>query len=334
MSVSHFISHSADDSRLAGKLVEALENEGATCWIAPRNIPAGANYASAILQALEEVEYLVVLYSRHSSISEHVIREVEMALKNDVVIIPVRTDGSPVSGSLKYFLATRHWLKVSKDDDDITLVARAIVGFAAQPTNRRSRWKPRRNGIWIIAAAVAVVATISVFTFSQLRSSHDSTTPYGVYVLQTNGDKPVVLYETPNAHDSSVGRMKRGSKVFVEEVIEDSNKQVWYRITIEKGWLAAENFSEKDYKMVMPEGSKEFSIGQSAFVNYAGEDGLFLRASASIDTKIIAKLLQGTRLKVINNPVTDDKYQWIAVSVPMAWIQKNEFLTLERSPDI
>ena len=126
MTPSHFISHSTDDSRLAEKLVAALEKEGAKCWVAPRDVPAGANYATTILQALEEVEYLVVLYSRHSSISEHVIREVEVALKNDVVIIPVRTDGSPISGSLKYFLATRHWLDASNDADDVTLVARGV----------------------------------------------------------------------------------------------------------------------------------------------------------------------------------------------------------------
>lgn len=53
---------------------------------------------------------MVVVFSRHSNISQQVIREVTQAVNKESVIIPFRIADIPPSKSLRYFLDSQHWL--------------------------------------------------------------------------------------------------------------------------------------------------------------------------------------------------------------------------------
>ena len=64
-----------------------------------------------------------------------------------------------------------------------------------------------------IAAVVLGIAWAASHFFSD-----GSGEVHGQFVVQTGTDRPIVLYETPTAHDKPVGRILRGSRVFVEEV--------------------------------------------------------------------------------------------------------------------
>lgn len=70
-----FVSHSRADSKAAQELVEFLESRGFDCWIAPRDIRPGADWALSILRAIDEAEALIVLRSGNSDSSGHVLRE-------------------------------------------------------------------------------------------------------------------------------------------------------------------------------------------------------------------------------------------------------------------
>ena len=52
MSSHTFISHSASDESTATWWCQALEREGLACWVAPRDIPAGADWAAEIIEGL------------------------------------------------------------------------------------------------------------------------------------------------------------------------------------------------------------------------------------------------------------------------------------------
>lgn len=107
-----FISHSHKDAEAADAIVGALEYRGVKCWTAPRDVPPGGSYAAAILTAIESSSCFVLVYTEHSNVSPHVLREVERALSLGINIIPLRFDDSSVSKSLDYLLATVHWLSV------------------------------------------------------------------------------------------------------------------------------------------------------------------------------------------------------------------------------
>ena len=74
-----FICHSTEDRAAANALVAGLEAERISCWIAPRNIMPGADYAQAIVAAIAEARALVLVFSGHANTSPHVGREVNHA---------------------------------------------------------------------------------------------------------------------------------------------------------------------------------------------------------------------------------------------------------------
>ena len=76
MSNHVFVSHSHQDAPAAELIVQALEKRGVTCWMAPRDVPPGGSYAESILNAIESASCFVLVYSQHSNVSSHVLREV------------------------------------------------------------------------------------------------------------------------------------------------------------------------------------------------------------------------------------------------------------------
>lgn len=103
-------------------LVNALEERGVSCWVAPRDVPAGGSYAEALLNAIESASCFVLIYSEHSNVSSHVLREVERALRFGLNIVPIRIDESTPSKSLDYLLATVHWLAIEPGARDRSIV--------------------------------------------------------------------------------------------------------------------------------------------------------------------------------------------------------------------
>src|SRR6478672_11384954 len=147
MSDHVFLSHSHQDAPVAELIVKALEDRGVKCWIAPRDVPAGGSYAEAILTAIENASCFVLIYSEQANVSSHVLREVERALNYGLNIVPVRFDDSPPSKSLDYLLATVHWLSITPDarDQSIVKAAEQIVVCAAQPRTPRQAISPAQS---------------------------------------------------------------------------------------------------------------------------------------------------------------------------------------------
>jgi len=105
-----FISHSHDDKAIADAVCAILESDGLRCWIAPRDIRPGQTWGGSIFKAISESTAMVIILSRNANTSPHVMREVELAVKNQVVIVPFRTDTSEPTEDLAYFLSSTHWL--------------------------------------------------------------------------------------------------------------------------------------------------------------------------------------------------------------------------------
>ena len=105
-----FLSYSSSDFTNAWATCQFLERHGVPCWIAPRNILPGESYPEAILRGLTAARALVVLVSGASNLSPHVHREIERALNNHAVIIPIRVQPIVPTGTMEYLLSTCQWL--------------------------------------------------------------------------------------------------------------------------------------------------------------------------------------------------------------------------------
>lgn len=104
------ISYSSEDKLQADAICNRLESQGIRCWIAPRDVQGGTEYADSIVQAIEAAEVMVLVYSKSADESKQVRREVERAVSEGTKIMPVRIEEAEMSKSFEYYVGSIHWL--------------------------------------------------------------------------------------------------------------------------------------------------------------------------------------------------------------------------------
>ena len=107
-----FVSYASQDAAVANSVVEGLEQHGTRCWIAPRDVKPGAQYADAIVRAINEAKTLVLVLSQSAVGSSHVGREIERAASKHKQVIALRIDSAPLTPALEYFLSESQWIDV------------------------------------------------------------------------------------------------------------------------------------------------------------------------------------------------------------------------------
>lgn len=115
MQHSVFISYSSREADVAIKVCEYLENNGIICWMAPRNVIAGSNYATQIVSAIKSCSVLVLLASENTNASGHVSNEVSIAFDSKKVIIPFKLQDFEFTDEYLYFLGRKHWIEAHMD---------------------------------------------------------------------------------------------------------------------------------------------------------------------------------------------------------------------------
>ena len=110
MAFDVFLSYAQEDKPIADAACAVIEKTGIRCWIAPRDIAPGADYAAALMEALEHCKALVLIFSGRANESPHIRREVERAVSRGIPLIPVRVENIEPNAALKYFVGSVHWL--------------------------------------------------------------------------------------------------------------------------------------------------------------------------------------------------------------------------------
>ena len=123
MSHQVFISYSSKDKNVANAALAMLEASGIRCWMAPRDIVLGVEWAAAIMEGIKACRVMVVLLSESSNISDQVVREVNQAVNHKMVIIAVRIEDIVPRDSLQYYLSAVHWLDAISDPIELHLSA-------------------------------------------------------------------------------------------------------------------------------------------------------------------------------------------------------------------
>jgi len=120
-----FISYSHNDNSYAEAVCRGLEKRGLKCWMAPRDIPAGDNFAAAIVNGLNAARAFVLIFSSSSNRSEHVAKEVNLATGKPIFYL--RTEDLKPSPPLQYFLSDIQWMDAFGYPDEQTLDKLAAV---------------------------------------------------------------------------------------------------------------------------------------------------------------------------------------------------------------
>src|ERR1700686_2035602 len=107
MSAPVFLSFASNDRKAAETICKAVEQRGLSCWIATRNISPGENFQEAITRAIRSSKVMILVFSAHSNNSLDVKKEIALAGRYNVVVVPVRVEDVVPSDALTYELAVR-----------------------------------------------------------------------------------------------------------------------------------------------------------------------------------------------------------------------------------
>ena len=123
-----FISHSKHDKPIAELICTALEGEGIGCWIAPRDIPYGNDWAGEIASAIENSCLFIFVLSENSNTSRQCPKEINIADNVGIPIVCVKIDDVEMSLTLKYHLSTQQilFLDASNIKEELKIVTSAI----------------------------------------------------------------------------------------------------------------------------------------------------------------------------------------------------------------
>lgn len=190
-----FISYSDKDKQMANAVCHYLEQEKIRCWMAPRDVKLGANFAGEIADAIPKSKVLLIILSTSSNSSKQVLRELELAINNDLIVIPIRIEDIIPTGGMSYYLSTMQWIDIIDKEIDsklslLTNRIKSILGIVEQEeiqtkkekpiaykqlkeTNRTKRKPPpkkeiSKKNLILIISSVALIA-ITVITVALLR---------------------------------------------------------------------------------------------------------------------------------------------------------------------
>jgi hypothetical protein len=111
-----FISHSSKDALAASAIKQHLQGVGIRCWKAPDDIMPGESWPQAILRAVGNCHAMVLVWSSHSTTSGEVSKELTLAMRNNITVVPFRIEDVKASGEWEYHLANTHWMDAFAGD--------------------------------------------------------------------------------------------------------------------------------------------------------------------------------------------------------------------------
>lgn len=105
-----FISYSHLNKLEADAICGKLESAGIRCWIAPRDIMPGTEWAEGIIDGIDRCRSMVLVFSEHANGSPQVRREVERAISKQLPLLPFRVQDTMPTRAMEYCLSNTHWL--------------------------------------------------------------------------------------------------------------------------------------------------------------------------------------------------------------------------------
>jgi len=162
-----FLSHSSANAQQAKDICDIVEQSGYKCFLAPRDIRSGCEYAEEIINGIDNCDVMLLLLSEEANSSPHVLREIERAVSKKIPIMVYKLEQVQLSKSMEYFLMTHQWLneKSDKGYEEIVLSLNELEGRerpaekAVQSLGSESKQSAlsKKRIILLVAAALCFV---------------------------------------------------------------------------------------------------------------------------------------------------------------------------------
>ena len=135
MSADVFISYSSKDLKIAQTICAALEARGFGCWYSGRDVKPGADFAASIVETIRSAKVMLFIFSENSNRSEEVLKEVALASRYQLPLIPLRIEDIEPNPSLELQFATRNWIDFFLDWEYAMEQLTARISGIAAPTS-------------------------------------------------------------------------------------------------------------------------------------------------------------------------------------------------------
>ncbi len=131
-----FISHSKANSEQARKICELLEQDNIGCYIAPRDINYGEDWAGSIAKSIKASKLFVFLLSEFSNDSRQCLKEVNVADNHNIPMLCVGLEMVQLNDSLEYHFSARQIPFLNGKDYDMDVKqAKDIIKQRIQKMN-------------------------------------------------------------------------------------------------------------------------------------------------------------------------------------------------------
>ena len=164
-----FISYSSKDKKFAEKIYSFLKGQGISCWISSKDIPAGADYQVCVVEAINQAQIVLLIFSANANSSNEIAKELSLASKK--VLIPTRIEDVIPEGAFQYQLSNRQFIDLFEDfDNRLQELAHRIQHALGLPT---VPLKPPATTMWkkITVGVAALVGVASLGAGGWLYSS-------------------------------------------------------------------------------------------------------------------------------------------------------------------
>lgn len=122
-----FISHKQDiDHDIAIRLKKVLEKNQILTWLAPESVSLGQDYSKEIPAAIRMCEVFLLILTDAAQTSEHVTKEISLAIKCNKKIIPIRYGDIELTDRYEYLLANVQIKSIGQDLQGIDQVVNEL----------------------------------------------------------------------------------------------------------------------------------------------------------------------------------------------------------------
>ena len=134
-----FVSYAHQDQDRVGCFAKKLQEHGVGVWMDRIGIDGAAVWAAEIAQAIQKATVFVLMASRASFASDHVVREISLAIEHQKPILPLYLEPAEAPSALRYSLAGIQYIELYGNDEEkaFTFVLRSLerlgVGSFAIP---------------------------------------------------------------------------------------------------------------------------------------------------------------------------------------------------------
>lgn len=135
-----FISYSTTDKKVADSIVDHLEQHEIECFIAPRDIEGGENYAKRLVKALDECLLVLLVASKRTNESDHVLNEIDIVIEKKIPILPIFIEEYELNDELRYYIGRKQ--RIMAVEHDIATYLPAILSAVEERLPKKEKKIP------------------------------------------------------------------------------------------------------------------------------------------------------------------------------------------------